>query len=95
MNRRGFLKGIGAVIGGIAIDQAIPFNRVWSFPKEIVIPQKKYMHLTYALGIRMSWELIEDSEYVDIKKIVENIKYTDEMSFRNIENMCFSHGFKD
>lgn len=37
MNRRGFLKGLGALVGGIAIEQAIPFNRVWSFPKEIKI----------------------------------------------------------
>jgi hypothetical protein len=35
MNRRSFLQGIGAIIGGVAIDKAIPLGRVWSFPKEI------------------------------------------------------------
>ncbi len=37
MNRRSFLAGLGALIGGIAIEEAIPFGRVWSFPKSIVI----------------------------------------------------------
>lgn len=36
MNRRDFFKGLGALIGGVAIEQAIPFGRVWSFPSKIV-----------------------------------------------------------
>lgn len=28
---------LGAVVAGIAIDQVVPFGRVWSFPKDIVI----------------------------------------------------------
>ena len=39
MNRRNFITRLGLVAGGIALEQAIPFNRVWSFPKEIVVPQ--------------------------------------------------------
>ena len=39
MNRRNFLTRLGLVAGGLALDQAIPFNRVWSFPKEIVVAQ--------------------------------------------------------
>lgn len=35
MNRRSFLKNLGLFVGGVAIEQAIPFNRVWSFPSEI------------------------------------------------------------
>ena len=38
MNRRGFLKMLGAVAGGIALNEAIPLNRVWSFPSKIVVP---------------------------------------------------------
>jgi hypothetical protein len=40
VDRRRFLEllGIGGV--GIALEQAIPFGRVWSFPKEIVIAQQ-------------------------------------------------------
>lgn len=63
MNRRGFLAGLGTLIGGVVIEKAIPFNRVWSFPKEIIIPQKKFIHMTYSLGTRVSWELIEDDTY--------------------------------
>jgi hypothetical protein len=37
MNRRNFLRGLAAVVGGVAIDQAIPLGRVWSFPREIKI----------------------------------------------------------
>jgi len=39
MERRGFLKLLGLGVAGIALDQAIPFNRVWSFPKNIVVPE--------------------------------------------------------
>jgi hypothetical protein len=39
MNRRGFISLLGAGAAGLALDRAIPFNRVWSFPKEIVIPK--------------------------------------------------------
>lgn len=35
MNRRGFLGALGAMISGVVLEQAIPFNRVWSFPTEI------------------------------------------------------------
>lgn len=36
MDRRGFLKGLGLVIGGVALEQAVPLGRVWSFPAKIV-----------------------------------------------------------
>lgn len=39
MDRRGFFKVLGIGLGGIALEQAIPFGRVWSFPSEIVIPE--------------------------------------------------------
>jgi hypothetical protein len=35
MNRRGFLKFLALGTGALALEQAIPFNRVWSFPKDI------------------------------------------------------------
>lgn len=35
MERRGFLKGLAAIVGGIALEQAEPLGRVWSFPKEV------------------------------------------------------------
>lgn len=35
MQRRQFLRGLGVVVGGLLLEQAIPFNRVWSFPKNL------------------------------------------------------------
>lgn len=46
MERRGFLKFLGASVAGIALEQAIPFNRVWSFPKEIIFPVRRNRFLT-------------------------------------------------
>src|SRR5690242_18446283 len=37
MDRRGFLKLFGAGVAGIALEQAIPLGRVWSFPKDLKI----------------------------------------------------------
>jgi len=37
MERRSFLTGLGTLLGGVLLEKAIPFNRVWSFPKNIVI----------------------------------------------------------
>lgn len=37
INRRAFLGGLAALVGGVVLEEAIPFNRVWSFPKEIKI----------------------------------------------------------
>lgn len=39
MNRRGFLKFLPAAVGGLALAEAIPFSRVWSFPSKIEIAQ--------------------------------------------------------
>jgi hypothetical protein len=33
MDRRGFLKLLGGGVAGIAIAEAVPLGRVWSFPK--------------------------------------------------------------
>ncbi len=38
MNRRNFLSLFGLGVAGIAVEQAIPLGRVWSFPKTIVVP---------------------------------------------------------
>ncbi len=35
LNRRGFLGLLGGAGVGIALEQAIPFGRVWSFPTKI------------------------------------------------------------
>jgi hypothetical protein len=40
MDRRGFFKLFGAAVAGIALEQAIPLGRVWSFPTNIVLPPR-------------------------------------------------------
>lgn len=35
MDRRSFLQKLGLLVGGVALEQAIPLNRVWSFPTVI------------------------------------------------------------
>jgi hypothetical protein len=35
MQRRNFLKGLGVIVGGLVIEQAVPFGRVYSFPTKI------------------------------------------------------------
>jgi hypothetical protein len=40
MNRRHFLSLLSAGVAGIALEQAVPFNRVWSFPKNIINPSR-------------------------------------------------------
>lgn len=46
MNRRGFLGMLGAAVAGIALKEAIPLGRVWSFPSKIVIPPSGNQFLT-------------------------------------------------
>jgi hypothetical protein len=51
MDRRKFLSLMSASAAGIALDQAIPFGRVWSFPSKIQIapywtfPLERGLHL--------------------------------------------------
>lgn len=38
MNRRGFLSLLGGVFAAGALNEVIPFGRVWSFPSKITVP---------------------------------------------------------
>ena len=46
MNRRGFLGVLSGAIAGIAIEQAIPLGRVWSFPTDIVAARRNRLLTT-------------------------------------------------
>jgi hypothetical protein len=39
VNRRSFFKLFGAGAATLALSEAIPFVRVWSFPSKIVVPE--------------------------------------------------------
>jgi hypothetical protein len=54
MNRRSFVALLGAAaVGGIA-GEAIPFGRVWSFPKKIIVPaytgSQPFNGIAFAVG---------------------------------------------
>jgi hypothetical protein len=50
-------------MAGIALDQAIPLNRVWSFPKNLVLPSDKLVIPPGMLLVneidRTAWERAE------------------------------------
>jgi hypothetical protein len=39
MNRRSFLGLLGGTVAGLALEQAVPLGRVWSFPSKIIISE--------------------------------------------------------
>lgn len=55
---------------------------------------KRYLHLTYALGCRTSWELLEDDQYGVIKQVPKALarssQFTQEMVAWNVFNQGFS-----
>lgn len=50
MDRRGFLKLLPVAVGGIALAEAIPMGRVWSFPTQLT---------TRPVSVLMTLEQIE------------------------------------
>lgn len=50
MDRRGFLKLLSGATAAAAAAPLIPFNRVWSFPKEIVLPRTRWQ-MPYFAGV--------------------------------------------
>jgi hypothetical protein len=61
MERRGFLKLFGAGLAGIALGDAIPFGRVWSFPKNIIIPKPATLLLITEWISHESLRLLQNS----------------------------------
>lgn len=55
---------------------------------------KRYIHLTYSLGCRTSWELYEDDQYGVIKQVpkalARSARFTQEMVAWNVFNLGFT-----
>jgi hypothetical protein len=53
MNRRGFISLLAAAAGGVVLDRAIPFGRVWSFPKNPVLANSAGQLIGTTINIRI------------------------------------------
>jgi hypothetical protein len=95
VNRRGFLKLFGLAVAGVAIDQAIPLGRVWSFPSKIVIPSCAD---TIALQLEKVREQIPLVYGTDIPGYLKGIPYyyADDATgvFMGIERKVSSRDFR-
>lgn len=71
-----------------------PENTPTAYFDGIQAGTKRYLHLTYAIGSRASWELVEDDQYGIINKIpeahVKSARFTQEMVSANIFNRGFT-----
>jgi hypothetical protein len=53
MNRRSFFRFLGAGAATLALSEAIPFGRVWSFPSKIVVPEQLSTIYFFAQPLRI------------------------------------------
>jgi hypothetical protein len=68
MNRRNFLSLFPGAIAGIALHQAIPFNRVWSFPRNISYRGGVDFAVGESFSIRTTWHRPSET-FVIVKSI--------------------------
>lgn len=75
MNRRYFLTVLGAGVAGIALEQAVPLGRVWSFPKKIVIGKPLDLRNLFSIGdvvtVEQSGGLIDPLQYFVVQAVTE------------------------
>lgn len=76
MDRRGFLGGLlGSAL-------AVPLGRVWSFP---TIIRPKFTHQQYALGFRVTREMVEDEFYgSSLLEIMNGIPYQLQVEYNRL-----------
>lgn len=78
MNRRSFLRSLGAAVAGIALGEAIPFNRVWSFPSKIMVPTAPVSTAPYLGNQYLTTEMVTK----EVLRVLEkNLKFGDIVSF--------------
>lgn len=57
MNRRNFFTSLTAGVAGLALNEAIPFGRVWSFPSNLVIARHPF---NFIAELERSWRHAAD-----------------------------------
>ena len=83
MDRRKFLGLFSAGVAGIALEQAIPLGRVWSFPKEIVIAKPSALICAYNQsavrafegGLEIRNSIFFDAGLIDARMVREVSKH--------------------
>lgn len=60
-DRRGFLRLLGGAAMAVAMEEAIPFGRVWSFPSRIVIANRLSMDELNAVTIKYIEPILADN----------------------------------
>src|SRR5437879_10861876 len=66
MDRRGFLQLLSAGVASIALEQAIPLGRVWSFPKEIVLANQIALPPNASGRFIEGWDQIENCKVLRV-----------------------------
>lgn len=61
LNRRNFIFGLGGLAAAVIAEKAIPFGRVWSFPKQIKIATPKQISYLANPRADLTIQEIEDS----------------------------------
>ena len=82
MNRRSFLGGLAALVGGIAVAEAIPLGRVWSFPSKIVplnVTISQYSDYISLSDLNITYY---DSKMIENLK--QNLVFDEAWSYKNI-----------
>lgn len=73
LDRRNFLRGLGALVGGVALEQAIPFNRVWSFPSKVVIKPHVPLDAPAAIFDKISLATLQATQKYIIPMLADNV----------------------
>ena len=81
-------------MAGISALQEKPEDSPTAYTEMIQGPSKRFIHLTYSLGIRTSKELMDDDKYGLVKKgpvlLARSAAFTEEMIAWNVFNLGFT-----
>lgn len=105
LNRRSFLSILGLSGAAVAVEQAIPFGRVWSFPNQIVIAHPcsvrfvraydpLYHKMVSRLDVLYGWGTVTDdtSAIPGIENLELVIVPSESLVQGTIERMASKHG---
>jgi hypothetical protein len=81
-------------VAGVALNEAIPLGRVWSFPSKIVVPPP-VTYNSYLLGSDALYNLsVVYYNKAALDRLAAAFKFTDKMVNRNILDSAAGHVVK-